>query len=190
MLKLWIFTSPGNITVLTERTSLRTCYYHLISEAKARLTRSITPSIDRAFRGKSGQNETARSSKLKYVYLANMKWGVLPNDVFFYPYAAVFKRIFRSGSNSKKGILCCGSTRYPVELHLSSHKYRAKRPLAFVKANACVLILYDYGGHLGSLFYERINTNYSCCSQHYILYEHFKNLTFWYMQHMNGILIR
>ena len=42
---------------------------------------------------------------------------------------------------------------------------------------------------LAHCFYMRVNTN-SCCSQHYILYEHFKYMTFWYMQHVNGILIR
>ena len=80
------------------------------------------PSIDRASRGQIGHNETARSSELKYVYLANMKCcGVSPEDVFFYQYAAVFKRMYRSSTSSKQGVLCCGSTKYPIELHLSSH---------------------------------------------------------------------
>ena len=136
MLQLWIsrvYVPRKHYYI--KRTSLRACYQ--VSIAKAVLKRSITTSFDRTSRGQSERNETTKSSELKYVYLVEK---FRPKTVFFYPYAAVVKHIYRSGSSSKKGFSCCGSTRYHVGLQLSSHNYRAKRPLAFVKANTCVLL--------------------------------------------------
>ena len=70
MLKLWTPkpTSPGNITALTERRSLR-AYYCLIYKAKAGLTQLKCP-LSAEPHEDSGHNETTRLTELRYVYLS------------------------------------------------------------------------------------------------------------------------